>query len=94
MLDVRDQLETVFSLYRGNTDLREALTDPAYSPEQRGRLAANVFEGIDPLVNSVITVMAERNNLGELLQVVSAFGRDFRGKARRLRRRRDYGRRA
>ena len=73
VLDVRDQLETVFSLYRGNTDLREALTDPAYSPEQRGRLAANVFEGIDPLVNSVITVMAERNNLGELSQVVSAF---------------------
>ena len=28
VLDVRDQLETVFSLYRGNTDLREALTDP------------------------------------------------------------------
>ena len=72
VLDVRDQLETVLSLYRGNTDLREALTDPAY-PEQRGRLAANVFEGIDPLVNSVITVMAERNNLGELSQVVSAF---------------------
>lgn len=73
VLDVRDQLETVLSLYRGNTDLREALTDSAYSPEQRGRLAANVFEGIDPLVNSVITVMAERNNLGELSQVVSAF---------------------
>ena len=73
VLDVRDQLETVLSLYRGNTDLREALTDPAYSPEQRGRLAANVFEGVDPLVNSVIAVMADLGILGKLSAVVSSF---------------------
>ena len=48
VLDVRDQLETVLSLYRGNTDLREALTDPAYSPEQRGPTATNEVEEIEP----------------------------------------------
>ncbi len=73
VLDVRGQLETVLGLYRGNADLRDALSNPAYSPEQRGRLAANVFEGVDPLVNSVIAVMAERGNLGKLSAVVSSF---------------------
>ena len=73
VFDVRDQLETVLRIYRGNADLRDALVNPAYSPEQRGRLAANVFEGVDPLVNSVIAVMAERGNLGKLSAVVSSF---------------------
>ena len=73
VLDVRDQLEAVLGIYRGNADLRDALANPAYSPEQRGRLAANVFEGVDPLVNSVIAVMAERGNLGKLSAVVSSF---------------------
>ena len=73
VLDVRDQLDAVLSIWRGNADLREALCDPAYSPEQRGRLAANVFEGVDPLVKSVIAVMAERGDLGKLSAVVSSF---------------------
>ena len=73
VFDVRDQLETVLRIYRGNADLRDALVNPSYSPEQRGRLAANVFEGVDPLVNSVIAVMAERGNLGKLSAVVSSF---------------------
>ena len=73
VLEVRDQLETVLGLYRGNADLRDALADPAYSPEQRGRLAATVFEGVDPLVNSVIAVMAERGDLGRLSAVASSY---------------------
>lgn len=73
VLEVRDQLEAVLGLYRGNADLRDALADPAYSPEQRGRLAATVFEGVDPLVNSVIAVMAERGDLGRLSAVASSY---------------------
>lgn len=74
VLEIRDQLEQLLRIYRGNADLREALSNPAFSPEQRARLAANVFEGLDPLATSVIAVMAERGNLGELSQVVSAYG--------------------
>lgn len=73
VLDVRGQLEQVLTLYRGNADLRDALANPAFSAEQRARLAANVFEGIDPLAKSVIAVMAERNSLDKLSQVVSAY---------------------
>lgn len=73
VLDVRDQLEQVLAIYRGNADLREALSNPAFLPEQRHELAANVFEGIDPLAVSVLAVMAERDNFGMLSQVVSAY---------------------
>ena len=71
VLEVRDQLEQVLSIYRGNADLRDALANPALLPEQRHQLA--VFEGVDPLIRSVIAVMAERENLGQLSQVVSTY---------------------
>lgn len=73
VLNLRDQLEQILAIYRGNADLREALANPALQPEQRGALAANVFEGVDPLANSVLAVMAERDNLGELGSVVASF---------------------
>ena len=72
-LEVRDQLEQVLSIYRGNADLRDALANPALLPEQRHQLAEGVFEGVDPLIRSVIAVMAERENLGQLSQVVSTY---------------------
>ena len=59
--------------YRGNSDLREALGNPAYSPEQRHTLAVNVFDGIDPLAVSVIAVMAERGDLDKLSSTVNAY---------------------
>ena len=73
VLEVRDQLEQVLSIYRGNADLRDALANPALLPEQRHQLAEGVFEGVDPLIRSVIAVMAERENLGRLSQVVSTY---------------------
>ena len=73
VLEVRDQLERVLAAYRGNADLREALSNPALSAEQRHQLAEGVFEGADPLVRSVLAVMAERENLGQLSQVANAY---------------------
>ena len=73
VLEVHDQLEQVLSIYRGNADLRDALANPALLPEQRHQLAEGVFEGVDPLIRSVIAVMAERENLGQLSQVVSTY---------------------
>ena len=73
VLEVRDQLEQVLSIYRGNADLRDALDNQALLPEQRHQLAEGVFEGVDPLIRSVIAVMAERENLGQLSQVVSTY---------------------
>ena len=73
VLEVRDQLEQVLAIYRGNADLRDALANPALSAEQRHQLAEGVFEGVDPLIRSVLAVMAERENLGQLSQVTNAY---------------------
>lgn len=73
VLEVRDQLDQLLRYVRGNADLRDALANPAYSPEQRHALAVNVFEGLDPLAVSVIAVMAERDDLGKLSSVVAAY---------------------
>ena len=71
VLEVREQLDFVLRTYRGNADLREALGNPAYSPEQRHTLAVNVFDGIDPL--AVSAVMAERGDLDKLSSTVNAY---------------------
>ena len=73
VLQVREQLDFVLHTWRGNSELRDALANPAYSPEQRYTLAANVFEGIDPLAVSVVAVMAEREDLDKLSSVVNAY---------------------
>ncbi len=73
VLEVRDQLDFVMATIRGNADLRDALADPGFTPEQRHELVINVLAGIHPLVVSVIAIMAERGNLDELGSVVSSF---------------------
>ena len=81
VLEVREQLDFVLRTYRGNADLREALGNPAYSPEQRHTLAVNVFDGIDPLAVSVIAVMAERGDLDKLSSTVNAYRNEKLGVA-------------
>ena len=73
VLETRDQFELLLKLYRGNAELRDALSDPAFTQEQRNELVKGVFQGFDPMVVSVVAVMAERGNLGELPQGVSAY---------------------
>ena len=68
VLAVRDQLEQVVFLYRGNADLRDAFDEIAYTAEQRRTIAQGVFEGFDPLLASVLSVMAERQDFSELSQ--------------------------
>ena len=73
VMEIRDQLEQVLNLYRGNSDLRDALDAPAYTAEQRGEMAKNVFDGLNPLLVSVFSVMAERGNFRELSLINSAY---------------------
>ena len=73
VLKVRDQLDFVMATIRGNADLRDALADLGFTPEQRHELVKNVLAGLDPLVVSVVAIMAERGNLDELGLVVSSY---------------------
>ena len=43
VLEVRDQLAQVAAAIRGNADLSAALSDGAFTAQQRGELARNVF---------------------------------------------------
>ena len=73
VIAVRDQLNQVLFAFRENGRIRENLSNSSLSAQQRYELAASVFEGCDPLAVSVLAVMAERGNLGELSAVIDAF---------------------
>ncbi|ACV23153.1 ATP synthase F1 subunit delta [Slackia heliotrinireducens] len=73
VLEVRDQLEQIVSLFHGNADLRDALDAPNYTAEQRGSMAEAVFAGVDPLLISVLKVMAEREEVKLLPRVWHMF---------------------
>ena len=52
---------------------QDAFDEIAYTAEQRRTIAQGVFEGFDPLLASVLSVMAERQDFSELSQINNAF---------------------
>ena len=60
VLAVRDQMRTIVSSMRENANLGETLKDAAIEPEQRAKIARNVFAGCEPALVDVLAVMAER----------------------------------
>lgn len=73
VLEVRDQLAQVAAAIRGNVDLSTALSDGAFTPEQRGELARNVFAQCNPVLAEVLGVMAERNEINLLSRVAATY---------------------
>ena len=69
ILDIRDQLDTIAQSYRGNFELKVALTDRMDSTEQRKKIAQAVFADAHPVLSEVVAVMVERENM-ELIQRV------------------------
>ena len=60
VLEVRDQMVRVAGAMRTNMELSVALSDPGYTPEQRGELARNVFAGCNPVLLDVLENYAEQ----------------------------------
>ena len=60
VLEVRDQAKKIIAAVRENADFQSALKDSSYSPEQRASVARGVFEGFNPALVDVVSVMAER----------------------------------
>ena len=73
-LEVRDQLESITGIVRGNADLAETLSSTALAPAQRAEIAKNVFAMCDPALVSVLAVMAERGDAKLLSRVAAAYG--------------------
>ena len=73
VLEVRDQLAQVAAAIRGNVDLSTALSDGAFTAQQRGELARNVFAQCNPVLAEVLGVMAERNEINMISRVAAAY---------------------
>lgn len=73
VLEVRDQLAQIAAAIRGNVDLSTALSDGAFTPEQRGELARGVFAQCNPALAEVLGVMAERNEINMITRVAAAY---------------------
>lgn len=73
VLEVRDQAKKIIAAVRENADLQSALKDSSYSPEQRASVARGVFEGFNPALVDVVSVMAERAEAELLPRVWDAF---------------------
>jgi len=73
VLECRDQLEQIVKIIRGNADLAEALSNHAFSPEQRNTLALNTFASANSVLAQVLAVMAERLDIDLAGRVYNAY---------------------
>ena len=69
VLKVCDQAKQIVKAIRGNADLKSALKDPGYSPEQKAQIVRGVFEGCEPVLVNALAVMAERGETDYLPRV-------------------------
>ena len=80
VLEVRDQMVRVAEAMRTNMELSVALSDPGYTPEQRGELARNVFVGCNPVLLDVLAVLAERGDAALLPRVLENYAEQLQSK--------------
>lgn len=63
VFEVREQLEVVVQAFRSNIDLNIALTESAYTAQQREALVRSVFTDVHSALVDVLLVMVEREDL-------------------------------
>ncbi|MBP5313329.1 MAG: F0F1 ATP synthase subunit delta [Eggerthellaceae bacterium] len=73
VLRVRDEIEQVVRIIRGNATLIEALCSLAYSPEQRNTMARETFTECVSEFRDMLALMAERREMDLLAQVEPVF---------------------
>jgi F-type H+-transporting ATPase subunit delta len=71
--EVSQQLEAVLRLVRSSSPLRDALADDSSTPQHRGRIAQEVFAGLNPGLLGMLAVMAERQHFDLLVSVADRF---------------------
>lgn len=73
ILAARSQMEAVIAYNRSHVELGEALKDQSATAQQRADLVKNVFSACEPALQSVMAVMAERNDFDRLAQIYKLF---------------------
>ena len=72
-VEVRDQVESIVAIVRGNAELSETLNEGTFAPEQRAQIAKNVFATCNPVLTDVLAVMVERGDFKLLSRVAAAY---------------------
>jgi len=82
VLEAREQLNTVTHFLRTSPELSDALADAGYTPEQHGAIVKNTFSevGFNPVLQSVLGVMAENGDMDLLSRVNAGFGEQLESK--------------
>ena len=63
---ITGEFDELLATVRGSFDLRNALTDPAISPEAKKAIVSEVFDGFAPELLSTFDVMVDRGDLPTL----------------------------
>ena len=74
-VEIRDQVDALAGIMRGNSDLVETLNDSTLAPDQRAQIARNVFTSCEPALVDVLAVMAERGDIKLFNRVATAYER-------------------
>ncbi len=74
-LRVRDELENLAAIIRGNAELTESFVDTSMSAADREKLARGVFKDASEIVVSVLAVMASRADIKLFNRVCSEYAR-------------------
>lgn len=73
---VSEQLDSLASLMREHPDLRDVLSNPAYSRAQRGAVVAALVKaagGLDPTVTNLLDLLLDRHRTGFLPDIARIF---------------------
>ena len=73
VLEIRDQVENLASILRGNSTLVESLDDITLEPEQRASLAKGVLKDFDEIIVNTSAIMAERGDIKLFNRVCAAY---------------------
>ncbi|MDO4502309.1 MAG: ATP synthase F1 subunit delta [Coriobacteriia bacterium] len=73
VIEVRDQIESVAPIMRGNAKLMETLKDSMIEPQKRADVARNVFAQCNVALVEVLAVMAERGDVDLFQRVANAY---------------------
>ena len=73
VVEVRNQLPELLTLFYKEMDLSIALSSQDYTPEQRMELARAVFADCNPALREVIAVMAQNGDAGLLSRVYHTY---------------------
>lgn len=77
VVEAREQLSSILSYNRSHADLMTALKDAVSTPQDKAKLIKGVFSNCLPAVQSVLGVMAERDDMGTLSRVLDSFNRQI-----------------